>query len=307
MTNQIVLTASSRLCTVFALLCAALAILCGVCAHAEPAQGDQSASTVIEMGLAKALGTTDDAGPAIRAYMAEGIINKRPNQRVDYTDYYVVNKPAQFLGHELQLIEQEYMTKYVGCCVSPGTGLTVRLNGSPENLRQFAMKNRCSFEGDVDFQEVMRGLNLTAQPGKYASISCRERDRETVAATAEPAAASTPSVSQQSSTLIKCESADPRWCSGNQGPPPSRYSSTSPSATTQNPTQLRQVPQRQQGGDRVAAYANGLANQLEQASHPACGAFASNIRMLGSSSASDFVRMRQVDAMFDKVPRICLQ
>ncbi|RYH70097.1 MAG: hypothetical protein EON54_01865 [Alcaligenaceae bacterium] len=167
---------------VFACTFAITLALSGTGAHGQPVQVIQSPVTATEMGLAKALGTTDDAGEAIRAYMAEGIINKRPNQRLDYTDYYVVNKPAQFLGHELQLIEQEYMTTYVGCCVSPGTGLTVRLNGSPANLRQFAIQNRCSFEDNVNFQEVMRGFKLTSRPGNYASISCRERDQESAAA-----------------------------------------------------------------------------------------------------------------------------
>lgn len=58
--------------------------------------------------------------------------------------------------------------------------------------------------------------------------------------------------------------------------------------------------------DRAAAYANNLAVEMERASHPACRALASNIRMLGSSSAPEEIRMRQVDAMLSKVPSICL-
>jgi hypothetical protein len=38
------------------------------------------------------------------------------------------------MTHELVMIEQEYMTTWIGCCVSPGVGVTVRVNGSTANL-----------------------------------------------------------------------------------------------------------------------------------------------------------------------------
>jgi len=40
-----------------------------------------------------------DSGKAIQAYMREGFVNKRPNQRADYTDYYLLKKPARLMGH----------------------------------------------------------------------------------------------------------------------------------------------------------------------------------------------------------------
>lgn len=69
-------------------------------------------------------------------------------------------------------------------------------------------------------------------------------------------------------------------------------------------------PQRQvqiQNTDRVRAYADNLADQLGSASHPACGAFASNIRMFGSSGLPDQIRMRQIDALLERVPSFCLR
>lgn len=54
-----------------------------------------------------------DSGKAIQAYMREGLVNNRPNQRIDYTDYYLLNKPAKFLGQDLVMIEEEYMSRYI--------------------------------------------------------------------------------------------------------------------------------------------------------------------------------------------------
>jgi len=140
---------------------------------------------VLENGLADALrlkpGTTERAGnsgKAIQAYMREGVVNKKPNERADYTDYYIVKKPATFMGHELVVIEEEYMSKYVGCCVNPGAGITVKVNGSPKNLEKFADENKCSFADKVDVQgELGRyGIKATFSKGRYASLSCREND-----------------------------------------------------------------------------------------------------------------------------------
>ena len=75
-------------------------------------------------------------------------------------------------------------------------------------------------------------------------------------------------------------------------------------AVNQAPVQSR-APKQSSGADLVAAYANKLASEIERASYPACGAIASNIRMVGNSGAPEYVRMRQVEAMLDKVPRIC--
>ncbi len=62
-----------------------------------------------------------------------------------------------------------------------------------------------------------------------------------------------------------------------------------------------------QQGDVVEKYADSLATQLENSSIPACQAFASSIRSLGGSGAPDYIRQRQVDTIFDKVPSMCLQ
>jgi hypothetical protein len=144
----------------------------------------------LERGLVNALelkkGTTDRAGnsgKALQAYMRGGLINKKPNRRADYTDYYLLNKLTTFMGHELLVIEEEYMTRHIGCCVSPGAGVTVKVNGSTKNLENFASKNKCAFTDNVDIQGELNsvGLKIRRAKGHYASLSCRERD-----ATREP-------------------------------------------------------------------------------------------------------------------------
>lgn len=143
--------------------------------------------TNLEAGLVSALslkaGTTErigDSGKAIQAYIRAGFLNKKRNQRADYTDYYVLKKPASFMGHELVVIEEEYMARYVGCCVSPGAGVSVKLIGSAKNLEDFARLNRCTLNRDVNLQQELQGIsiNIALPPGSYANLSCRERDAD---------------------------------------------------------------------------------------------------------------------------------
>lgn len=141
----------------------------------------------LESGLIHALqlkkGTTErvgTSGKAIAAYMREGYIGKHPDQRADYTDYYLLKKPASFMGHELVLIEEEYITQYIGCCVSPGAGVTVKVRGNTQKLQAFARAQRCTLTDPVDVQHALNDVAIkTRMPkGHYASLSCRERDAE---------------------------------------------------------------------------------------------------------------------------------
>lgn len=142
---------------------------------------------ILENGLTNALkfdtkssSRLGSSGEAIQAYMREGIVNKKPNLRYDYTDYYIVNKPSKIMGHELVMIEEEYMSQYVGCCVSPGLGITVKVAGDTKKLEIFAKENKCSFTDRIDFQQEINNIGIKTKvlPGDYASLSCRERDAE---------------------------------------------------------------------------------------------------------------------------------
>ncbi len=117
---------------------------------------------------------------AIEAYAAAGLINVDADARADYTSYFVLKKRTEFMGHTLVVIEHEYMDEYVGCCVSPGVGITVRVKGSTDALEQFAQDNGCSFADNTDPAAELKsfGLKTLLFKARYASLSCRERDIE---------------------------------------------------------------------------------------------------------------------------------
>ena len=143
------------------------------------------ADDTLEQGLINAIeqnktNTSRDTlyGSAIRAYKTKGFINNKPNQRADYTDYYLLNKPATFMGHDLKVIEEEYMSAYIGCCVNSGLGLGLKIRGSLTSLKAFANENGCSVEENINlYQELTEsGLKVHPMSGRYARLSCRERD-----------------------------------------------------------------------------------------------------------------------------------
>lgn len=119
-----------------------------------------------------------NSGKAIQAYMKAGVVAKKPTVRADYTDYYLLKKPASFMGHQLFIIEEEYMSQYIGCCVSEGVGVTVRLSGTDANLKVFAKHNGCSVESPINITEHLDylGIKASAPAGKYSTLSCRDRD-----------------------------------------------------------------------------------------------------------------------------------
>jgi hypothetical protein len=75
-------------------------------------------------------------------------------------------------------MEEEYMTRFIGCCVNAGMGVSVRIRGSADELEEFAEKNGCRFSDDVNLQEELDrlGIDYKVPPGRYATLSCRERD-----------------------------------------------------------------------------------------------------------------------------------
>ena len=114
-------------------------------------------------------------GGAIRAYIKAGYVPRKPDKRMDYTDYRVLTKPASLLGHRLVVVEEEYLTKYIGCCVNEGVGAIVQVEGDDSALRSFAKQNKCSLD-EKYVAETMQNLGLGKPEGRFVSVSCRFRD-----------------------------------------------------------------------------------------------------------------------------------
>ena len=121
-----------------------------------------------------------ESRPVIRAYQQATIISKKPQQRADYIDFYLLQKPASFMGHTLILLEEEYMDKYVGCCVSPGMGLMLKTNVDTRAVQEFAEKNACTFTPHADVFDRLKtfGIAHKLATADYAMLSCRERDTQ---------------------------------------------------------------------------------------------------------------------------------
>ena len=124
-------------------------------------------------GTSERMGSSSDA---IMGYANAGYINKHADLRADYSDYRILKKPASFMGHTLVAIEDEYMQEWVGCCVSPGMSVTVRVSPAGDDLETFASKNGCRVSKDTD-DYYSDDMGLPKAPkGTYATLNCKERD-----------------------------------------------------------------------------------------------------------------------------------
>ncbi|MET0218178.1 MAG: hypothetical protein ABW205_09680 [Burkholderiales bacterium] len=125
-------------------------------------------------------GTLERLGAAdavIGAYAAAGYVAMQPDWRADYSDYRVLKQPASLLGHTMLMIEHESMQTYIGCCVSPGLEIILRLAQDGEDLQAFASGNGCRLKSDADRDFSSADLGLDEAPeGTYAALSCKERD-----------------------------------------------------------------------------------------------------------------------------------
>ncbi len=143
-----------------------------------------SKTSKLEKGLFNAMKLNTDtnqrlanSGKAIQAYIKSSFLNKKPNERLDYTDYWVLKKNSTFMGHELLIIEEEYMSEYIGCCVSEGLGVTIKIKKDLSDLELFTKIHGCSLTKKVNIEEEMSSLGISVKnTGNYASVSCRHRD-----------------------------------------------------------------------------------------------------------------------------------
>jgi hypothetical protein len=146
-------------------------------AGAQPAPDRLQAGLVDAMRLNTQTGERiGDSGAAIRAYIQAGYLRARPEKRFDYTDYRILRRPARLLGQELVLIEEEYLTRFIGCCVNAGVGAVVRATADTSAIDAFAAANRCSIAKGRDVIATLESVGLKPAQGEYLQLSCRERD-----------------------------------------------------------------------------------------------------------------------------------
>ena len=109
----------------------------------------------------------------------QGYISAKPQvSRADYNDVYQIKKPLTFLNQSVLLVSDEFMSEYIGCCVSEGWGAVFKVERDYSDLKSFADDNYCSIEeisnpneGDY-YGFPYRKLGK----GKIVELSCRARD-----------------------------------------------------------------------------------------------------------------------------------
>lgn len=160
---------------IFRFTLALLVAACSTAAGAAP--GDPSERFLASLRPVPHFGRQGNAAAVLREFKAEGLIPFKP-QRIDYTDFYPLLKPVQILGHDLVLLEEEYMTQFMGCCVSEGAGMVLRLRGATDKLEAFAQANQCRVEEFRDQAAYLKHkpVRFPLPSGAYVSVSCRARD-----------------------------------------------------------------------------------------------------------------------------------
>ncbi len=119
-----------------------------------------------------------EPSPQVLAYAKAGLVSAEPDSRADYTDTYVLRAPAMLLGHELIELEDEHFEEYLGCCVSPGLGATLKIVGDTTELRSFAAENKCKLTVIGQRRDAPPPGAGQMPPGARVRMSCRERDAE---------------------------------------------------------------------------------------------------------------------------------
>jgi hypothetical protein len=75
------------------------------------------------------------------------------------------------------VLEEEYLTTFIGCCVNTGLGVVVEKNGSLAELDAFVLANECSKREPSDATYSLKLARIKPKrSATYVSISCRERD-----------------------------------------------------------------------------------------------------------------------------------
>lgn len=114
-----------------------------------------------------------------KALKQQGVISHKPQvSRVEYNDVYVVKKPLKIFNQNVVLLSDEYMSEYIGCCVSEGWGAIVKKQQSLQALQKYATQKHCELR-PFSLQENQAYYGFATKKlskGEYYELSCRERD-----------------------------------------------------------------------------------------------------------------------------------
>jgi hypothetical protein len=119
-----------------------------------------------------------DGAAAIKGLIRAGYVNQKPRKRADYVDYRAFNKPLTLAGATLVTIEEEYLTKYIGCCVNEGIGLVARVETDAGALTTLANTAGCAIRDEDAVNESLANSGVRRRGGRHVYISCRANDRK---------------------------------------------------------------------------------------------------------------------------------
>lgn len=144
--------------------------------------------TVMILGMCPLLSHADEqyrgmgSGEAFKSFKSlnqQGFISKKPQiARMEYNDVYALKKPLQVLNQQVVLLSDEYMSEYIGCCVSEGWGAIIKKQQALTALQAFAKQHQCALE-PFPLKENKYYYGYSTQKlakGEYYELSCRERD-----------------------------------------------------------------------------------------------------------------------------------
>ncbi|WP_448761385.1 hypothetical protein [Acinetobacter tandoii] len=126
----------------------------------------------------RGMGTAKQDFPTFKTLQAGGFIAKKPEvSRYDNNDVFSIKKPLKFMGQSVVAVSDEYMSEYVGCCVSEGWGAVFSKTADLAALQQFAKKNECTLAARAKDETDYYSHSLKRRPqAEYYELSCRERD-----------------------------------------------------------------------------------------------------------------------------------
>lgn len=140
--------------------------------------GFSSMTMAADMATYRGMGTAKQDFPTFKTLQAGGFIAKKPEvSRYDYNDVFSIKKPLKFMGQSVVAVSDEYMSEYVGCCVSEGWGAVLSKTADLDALQQFAKKNECTLAARAKDETDYYSHSLKRRPqAEYYELSCRERD-----------------------------------------------------------------------------------------------------------------------------------